>query len=278
MQRMDLGTRLLLGCLMVAFLPRLAPTTWAADVLLGAEVAPEQQVPLAGIDHSQWDRLLHKYVDDAGMVQYTLWKSSAGDVQALDDYLQQLSHSNGQGTREEQMAFWINAYNAVTVKGILNEYPTTSIRNHTAVLFGYNIWKNLKLIVSRKPISLEDIEHQVLRHMGEPRVHFAIVCASKGCPKLLTEAYVADRLEEQLTSNAKSFFADPSKFQFDAARNRFSLSPVLKWFDEDFGSSQAELLQRISPWLPDARARQAAAVGSGKVIYLNYDWGLNDRK
>jgi hypothetical protein len=278
MQRMDLGARLWVGCLIVALWPNVTQPIRAADVTLGADIATELQVPLASIDHSPWDRLLHKYVDDAGMVQYTQWKSSAGDVQALDNYLQLLSHSNGQGTREERLAFWINAYNAVTVKGILSEYPTTSIRNHTAVLFGYNIWKNLKLIVSGKPISLEEIEHQVLRHMGEPRVHFAIVCASKGCPKLLNEAYAADRLEEQLTANTRAFFADPSKFQFDAARNRFSLSPVLKWFDEDFGSSQAELLQRISPWLPDASAQQAAAVGSGKVSYLSYDWGLNDRK
>ena len=250
----------------------------AADVLVGLDVSAAQQVALNQIDHSAWDGLLNKYVDPAGMVQYSAWKSSAADIQALDGYLESLSRSNSQGTHEEQLAFWINAYNAVTIKGILREYPTSSIRNHTARFFGYNIWKNLKLIVAGQPISLDDMEHKILRKMDEPRIHFAIVCASIGCPRLLNEAYTPERVDEQLTQNARHFFADANKFRYDAERNTFLLSPILDWFGKDFGSTQAAQLKRIAAWLPDGQAQQTAAAGSGKMTFLDYDWALNDKK
>ncbi len=255
-----------------------ASVSVAADVNIGLNVAAGQQLPLSAIDHSAWDALLKRYVDDRGMVDYRSWKASAGDSRALDAYLNHLSHSSGQGSREEKLAFWINAYNAVTIKGILQEYPTTSIRNHTAKLFGYNIWKNLKLIVGGKPTSLDEMEHQILRKMGEPRIHFAIVCASIGCPRLLAEAYLPDRLDGQLTLNSQSFFADPSKFRYDAARRTIQISPIMKWFGEDFGGNQAAQLKRIAAYLPDQAAQSLAASRSAAVSYLDYDWGLNDRR
>ena len=199
------------------------------DVVVGVNVPSARQVPLSRIEHDVWDKLLRTYVDPNGMVNYQAWKRSAANTQALEQYLQQLSYSNGQGSREEQLAFWINAYNALTIKGILREYPTTSIRNHTARVIGYNIWKNLKLIVGGRPVSLDEMEHQILRKSGEARIHFAIVCASIGCPRLLNEAYLPDTLDEQLTANARAFFADSSKFRYDASRNVFHLSPVLQW-------------------------------------------------
>lgn len=250
----------------------------AADVSVGVDVAAERQVPLSAIDHSPWDALLNRHVDERGMVDYRSWKASPGDSRALDAYLHQLSHSSGEGSREEQLAFWINAYNALTIKGILREYPTTSIRNHTAKLFGYNIWKDLKLLVGGKPTSLDEMEHQILRKLGEPRIHFAIVCASIGCPRLLAEAYVPDRLDGQLTLNIQSFFADPAKFRYDATRRTIQISPIMKWFGEDFGDNQAAQMKRIAAYLPDPAAQSLAASGSASVSYLDYDWGLNDRR
>ena len=248
-------------------------------VTVGAQVPAHRRVAMDAIDHSAWDALLRRYVDAKGMVNYGEWKASGADQQALDRYLAHLSEANvsRKSSREAQFAYWINAYNAVTVKGILREYPTTSIRNHTAKLFGYNIWKNLQLLVEGKVYSLEQIEHEILRKMDEPRIHFAIVCASVGCPRLLNEAYVAERLEEQLSANAKAFFADPAKFQYDAGRRSMAVSPILKWFAEDFGANQAEQLRQIAPYLPDAASRQVAETGSARISYLNYDWGLNDR-
>jgi hypothetical protein len=275
---MDSKQFILLAVRVVAYVVMHFTSIEAADVVVGTSIPPAQQIPLSHVDHSAWDQLLKKHVDEKGMVSYAAWKSSANDLKSLDQYLNLLSHSNGQGSRDEQLAFWINAYNAVTVKGILREYPTSSIRNHTATLIGYNIWKNLKLVVGGKLFSLEDIEHQVLRKMSEPRIHFAIVCASIGCPRLLNEAYLPDRLDHQLTANAKSFFADQSKFRFDASRNIFYVSPILDWFGEDFGSTAGSRLQKIAAWLPNTSSQQAAASGSGKLSFVDYDWGLNDRK
>lgn len=256
-----------------------ATETSAADVLVGKQVAPGQRVSLDAIDHSAWDALLGRFVTKEGRVDYQGWKADGGAVAELDAYLDHLSSGDvdGAATKEAKLAFWINAYNAVTVKGILREYPTTSIRNHTAKLWGYNIWKNLLLQVDGKKPSLEDIEHKTLRLMGEPRIHFAIVCASIGCPRLLNEAYVAERLEEQLERNAVHFFAQRQNFRVDASAKRVELSSILSWFGEDFGDNERGVLKRISPWLPNDEARRVAADPSVRVGYLDYDWGLNEQ-
>jgi len=248
-------------------------------VIVGRKAPSGEQVPAERIDHSIWAKLLQKYVDAAGLVDYAGWKASAADMQALDNYLEHLSTASfsQQTGRNARLAFWINAYNAVTIKGILREYPTTSIREHTAKAFGYNIWKDLKLLVGGRPYSLDEMEHQILRKMGEPRIHFAIVCASLGCPRLLNDAYVPEKLEEQLSANARAFFADPSKFRYDAEQRTIAVSPILDWFGEDFGGASAEHLKRIAPYLPDAAARQLARSGNARVTFLDYDWGLNDQ-
>jgi hypothetical protein len=248
-------------------------------VLVGAAVPASRRVTMEAIRHDTWDALLKRYVDGRGMVDYATWKASAADQQALDQYLAHLSSASlsAPASRAAQLAYWINAYNAVTVHGILREYPTTSIRQHTARLGGYNLWRDLQLLVEEQGYSLEQIEHQILRKMGEPRIHFAIVCASIGCPPLRNEAYVAPRLEAQLSANAQAFFADPSKFQYDAASRTLAVSPILKWFAEDFGPTQAEQLRRIAPFLPDAASRTLAESGMARLRFLDYDWGLNDR-
>ncbi len=244
-------------------------------VKLGRNVPRDQSVPLESIDHAAWDVLLHEYVNGSGSVDYQRWKN---DQQQLDTYLNHLSTArfDPKASRDAQLAFWINAYNAVTVKGILREYPTTSIRNHTSELFGYNIWKDLQLIVESKPYSLDAMEHTVLRKMGEPRIHFAIVCASQGCPRLLNEAYVADRLDSQLATNAKAFFADQTKFSVDAMSEVIHVSPILKWFAKDFGDDSAAQMKTISTYVPDS-ARSLVNSGRARVKYHNYDWNLNDQ-
>ncbi|TWU24297.1 hypothetical protein Pla52o_22240 [Novipirellula galeiformis] len=255
------------------------PCSAGPKVTVGASVPANQQVSMDQIDPSHWDALLKRYVDEDGNVNYTGWKQSAADVRALEAFLVHLSSANpsARATQAAKLAFWINAYNAVTVHGILREYPTTSIRNHTAKLIGYNIWDDLLLTVGGKPYSLNQMEHEVLRKMGEPRIHFAIVCASRSCPRLLNEAYTAERLDTQLTINTKVFLANPGNFQYDAAGRRFQLSSILDWFGEDFGRDQAAQLRTIAPYLPSRAAYDAAIANSVSVSHLDYDWGLNDQ-
>jgi hypothetical protein len=248
-------------------------------VTVGRTVAAAESVSMDQIDHRVWDALLTRYVDDRGNVAYAAWKGSAQDVQALDAYLATLSTADPrrQASKNAVLAFWTNAYNAVTVRGILREYPTSSIRNHAAKLIGYNIWKDLLLLVGGQPYSLDQIEHEILRKRNEPRIHFAIVCASRSCPRLLNRAYTAADLENQLVTNTKAFFADPANFRHDAARRVFHLSSILSWFADDFGSDQASRLRTIAPYLPTREAYQAALSNAVTVSYLDYDWGLNDQ-
>lgn len=238
-----------------------------------------QQLSMDQVDHAAWDELLKKYVNKDGMVDYRGLKSNADDMNRLRRYLDSLSAANPSVTasRGAKLAFWINAYNAVTLHGILREYPTTSIRNHTPRLFGYHIWHDLQLYVGGTAYSLDTIEHQILRKMGEPRIHFAIVCASIGCPRLLNEAYRANRVDQQLETNAKDFFARSQNFRYDQSQQRFFLSSILDWFGDDFGGSQAEQLRRISQWLPSAAAQSAARQNAVRVSYLNYNWDLNQQ-
>lgn len=237
------------------------------------------RVSMEKIDHSSWDKLLRKYVDKDGYVNYRSWHASASDRRVLSGYLNSLSQATPpvSAGKDSKLAFWINAYNAVTVHGILREYPTSSIRNHTAKLFGYNIWKDLQLYVGGRAYSLEAIEHETLRKMSEPRIHFAIVCASIGCLRLLNEAYTPSKVQQQLETNAKDFFSRSQNFRYESQSRRFYLSSILSWFAEDFGSNQSSQLRTISRWLPNKSAKAAAQAGSGNVSYLDYNWNLNDQ-
>lgn len=243
------------------------------------EVGP--LVPLDKVDHSVWDRLLKKYVNDDGMVNYTGWKASAEDTSALKQYLAVLGRGNPQAltTKEGKLAFWINAYNALTAYGILQVYPTSSIRNHTAKLVGYNIWRDLLLPVADRKYSLEDIEHKILRKLSEPQIHFAIVCASIGCPRLRNEAYTPDRIEDRLADNTRDFFSRPEHFRADAAKRTVSVSPILEWFGEDFGSNPQARLKRLEAYLPRGGGiHELIEQGDFSVSYLDYDWNLNDQR
>ncbi len=251
---------------------------WAGSkVEVGREVPAAQQVSIDRIDHSTWNALLQRYCDDRGFVDYQAWKASSADVQQLDDYLAHLSQANPSLTAAQsgKLAFWINAYNALTIKGILLEYPTKSIKDHQSLTFGYKIWDDLLLVVGGERYSLNNIEHDLLRKMGEPRIHFAIVCASISCPSLRNEAYTAQQLDAQMTDNAQQFFADPTKFA--AGENELKLSKILSWFGGDFGADQAAQLRAIAPYLPTEHARQLAVSGQAKVSFMSYDWGLNEQ-
>jgi hypothetical protein len=236
--------------------------------------SPENTTSISKIDHSAFASLLNQYVDSNGNVDYTGWKTN--DKESLKLYLESLTQADPdkKTTREHKLAYWINAYNALTIYGILEKYPTSSIRNHTSRLFGYNIWKDLKLQVADIAYSLDDIEHKVLRKMQEPRIHFAIVCASHSCPQLLSEAYTQDKLNEQLNDNALNFFSNEDNFRIDEKKRIIYLSSILDWFSEDFGDNTAEVIESIRNFLPESENE----ISHWKVRYLPYSWKLNDQK
>lgn len=239
-----------------------------------------ERVPLTQLDHRPLDALLQKYVDERGLVAYRKWKDSAEDTKALDDYLARLGAANLKGTtsRDDRLAFWINAYNALTLKGILMKYPTKSIRDHTPLVGGYNIWKDLLLWVDGKEYSLNNIEHDILRKMGEPRVHFVLVCASKGCPPLRRQAYTAEKLDEELSANARKFFATPGNFRLDESEHAVGVSELFRWYGEDFAPTSRGVIQALRPYFPAGEKIPWLDAADLTVDYLEYDWSLNDQE
>ena len=227
-------------------------------------------------DHRTWDALLQKYVDQNGNVDYATWQTNEQDRSTLMSYLRGMNtiDTSLNSSQQSQMAFWINAYNALTIEGILQLYPTKSIQDHAPDANGFNIWDDFKLPVGGTEYSLNDIEHQILRKMGDPRIHFAIVCASKSCPQLSQRAYFPNSLDEQLTYSSTLFFHTPGKFSYDLQRGQLGLSRIIQWFGEDFGRSDQERLQYLSQFMP-ADAARLATTPSATINYLEYDWGLN---
>ncbi len=253
-------------------------TSAGPEVVVGRPCDPSLRTSIDQIDHTPFDALLQQYVDGGGLVDYSRWKANPTDLQALESYLVHLGCVDMRvpARRESQLAFWINAYNALTIHGILREYPTKSIRDHTAQFAGYNIWKDLKLMVGDQRYSLNNIEHDILRKMGEPRIHLALVCASRGCPPLVNRAYTAEQLDAQLTENGRRYLADARNFRADPRTKSVSLSRLFEWYGTDFGATAAEQLAALGPMLPPGS--EWAARGVSRVQYLDYDWSLNDQR
>jgi len=273
--------RIRLLCLAAVFFASpfgLPPSPVQADETAGQAWPADQRVSYGDIDHRSFDQLLQKHVNENGLVDYTAWHASKADRTTLKNYLAHLGKADDSkpATKSAKLAYWINSYNALTIEGILRVYPTTSIRNHTAKVFGYNIWKDLKLTSGDQQVSLEHIEHEILRKMNEPRIHFAIVCASIGCPRLRNEAYTKENLEQQLVANTQDFFSRQQNLQVDAANKKLLLSSIISWFGSDFGNKQADQLTYLAPYFPES-AKKFAAAGGYRVDFLSYNWDLNEQ-
>jgi hypothetical protein len=269
-----IGAVVALGLVALSGLPAVA----GSKVHIARPCDQPDRPSLAEVDHSSFDLLLRKYADDRGLIAYARWKASAGDLRALDEYLTRAGcvDLKKAAPKSAQLAYWINLYNALTLAGILREYPTGSIRNHTSRFGGYNIWKDLLIWVDGRQLSLDDIEHSILRKMGEPRIHLAIVCASRGCPPLWNRAYTAEGLDEQLTANGRRFLARPENFRAAAGSGEVCISKLFEWYETDFAATPAGQLQALASMLP-AGTEWVTQPGV-RVCNLDYDWSLNDQQ
>ncbi|MGD8593806.1 MAG: DUF547 domain-containing protein [Gammaproteobacteria bacterium] len=232
--------------------------------------------------HSLWDELLQTYVVDHGAyseVQYQPLKQTG--THKLSGYLQSLSSVSknqfDQWTQAQRLAFLINAYNAFTVKLIIDHYPVDSIKDIGG--FFRSPWKITFFTLLGEETHLDYIEHELIRgrDYAEPRIHFALVCASVGCPKLQAHAYTADRLGTMLDAAAKTFLGDTSRNRYDSGGNILYLSPLFKWYGEDFAAKAGSVEKFVAPYITDdPLARQRIRSKHMDVEYLNYDWSLND--
>ena len=213
--------------------------------------------------HELWDELLKVHVSDEGNVNYKKFKTDHDKLQSYINSLDRIySNEDFQlQSKDETLAFWINAYNAMTIDLILRHYPIKSIKDIDRP-WEQRLWK-----LSNKWYNLDEIEHQILRKMDEPRIHFAIVCASYSCPKLLNEAYKADTLEEQLTNATKEFLNDLNRNNI--SENSLELSKIFQWFSKDFkedGSIISFLNKYSEIEIPE----------NAKIKYKDYNWDLNE--
>lgn len=232
--------------------------------------------PAARIDHGAWQQLLDHYLVESpdGINRFAYGEVSESDRAALDNYLAALQSLNPEAFgRDAQMAYWINLYNAETIRVILAHYPLESIRDISYSLFTLGPWKEPLLNVNETPLSLDNVEHDILRPVfTDHRIHYAVNCASIGCPNLQRQAYTADNLESLLDAGEQAYVNHQRAVAVVDGRAR--LSSIYDWYGEDFASDEVGLLAHL-------RARAApdlseALEGVSRVDGYHYDWALNE--
>ncbi len=224
------------------------------------------QIPAKKIfdeQHDLWNELLQKHVSENGNVNYEGFKKEQKNLYGYLRFLNLIyqHESFNTSSKEQKLAFWINAYNAFTVDLILRNYPLKSIKDLK------DPWKQRHWKLGDKWYNLDEIEHQILRKMNEPRIHFAINCASFSCPKLQNKAFTVDNLEKLLTNATKEFLNDTSKNSL--TENQIQISKLFQWFSKDFkqNGSLIDFLNKYSDVQISAKAKKS---------FMDYNWDLNE--
>jgi len=223
---------------------------------------------------SIFDSVLSRYVSAEGLIDYKGLKKD----KEFKKYIEYLANTDPHSmlSDKQRMAFWINAYNAFVIKGVLDEYPIESVLK--AGWIPHSFFKRKKFKTEHGEITLQVLENEKLMEaFREPRIHFAINCASRSCPELLTEAYSAEKLEEQIEAQAVSFINDKSRNYLDKKNKVLYLSRLFKWYEGDFVNKGKKIADYVAGYL---NADDAEFIRNNEVAvkYLDYDWGLNEQK
>jgi len=227
----------------------------------------------AGFDHSKFDQVLKTYVNNQGLVDY----NGIADDQSFKKYMESLKSAQTDSmSRDGQLAFWINAYNAVTIDKVIKWKPQKSVRE--TIVPG--VWTSTKFFTSRehivagKRLSQDDIEHDILRkQLKEPRIHFAIICASSSCPQLLRLAYTEENVQTMLDEETRKYINSERGTQIDSEKDILYLSKLFDWFHGDFEFKSGSVQDFIKPYLNEKTL--AFWDKKPKIKYIHYDWSLN---
>lgn len=214
-----------------------------------------------------YNGLLGEYTTSSG-VKYAAWKNNAADMQAIQQVVDGIAQEKISGlTKKEQLAFYINAYNAWILHEALGKYPTKSVKD---LLFTF--FTGQRITVAGEKMSFNHLEKNIIRpKFNEPRVHFALNCASGSCPSLNPEPFRADKLDAQLEKLSVAFVNSPKGVDYNAEKKTAALSTIFNWYKDDFkaaGGPVAFINQRRNPPLPN----------DVKITYQDYDWSLNEAK
>ncbi|NIY77069.1 DUF547 domain-containing protein [Thalassospira sp. HF15] len=271
--------RLLLVVLYVLILPGLADAAPKADLWPDWQAHDPKSTQV--IDHGAWQDILDRYVTVLSpgetVFDYEAARREAhAQVAGYVDAMSMLAVSNL--NRDQQFAYWVNLYNALTVKVVLDHYPVESIRDIdiSPGLFSSGPWGKKLITVEGRALSLDDIEHRILRPIWkDPRIHYAVNCASIGCPALAPEAYEADKLEGQLDQAARGFINHPRAVA-QAEDGAFVLSSLYDWYRDDFGKSDADFIDHLAQFAGPRLSATLSDVDAFEVDEYHYDWALND--
>jgi len=236
-------------------------------------IAPAPVMAASSFDHAPLDRTLKKYVDDHGRVDYN---GIAGDA-GFKGYMTALRSAEPEKmTHDEQLAFWINAYNAVVIDKVIRWRPEKSVRE--TVIPG--LWTSTRFFTTREHVvagrqmSPDDIENDILRkQFRDPRIHFAIICASSGCPELPRFAYTGENVQSKLEEVTRDYLNSGRGTRIDVEKNTLYLSKIFSWFTADFEARSGSVLKFIEPYLD--RQKQEFLRQGPKISYLPYNWALN---
>jgi hypothetical protein len=231
------------------------------------------------VDHGRWDTILQQFVDTShpsGINRFLYNRVSAEDRQLLQDYLSDMQKVAVSSLNPaEQKAYWINLYNALTVEVILRHYPVASIRdiNISPGIFSRGPWDAKLLAIEGQQPSLNDIEHRILRPIWrDNRIHYAVNCASLGCPNLQPHAFTSQNTETLLETAVSEFINHPRGVSFNGTR--IEVSSIYSWFREDFGGSDEGVMEHLRKYLSTANLSKLNA--AKKRLRHQYDWSLNE--
>lgn len=280
------------GCLMPVHIKySLAALLALVGLLVGSAAQATE------LNYQHFAAALEQYVDDTGLVYYQGLKANPQELKEFVTQVDQLDRAvYEQWGDQTKIAFWINAYNALTLQAIIDNYPI-QVSFWKAAIYPKNsirqingVWDELQFGVMGKKMTLDEIEHNVLRaEFNEPGIHIALVCAAIGCPPLRNEPYSGKHLDAQLNDQARKFLNNPIKFRLDTRTATVALSPIFKWFGADFvktygtdkrfsdrSDPERAVLNFISAYLDDGDLSYLTT-GAYSIDYLDYDWSLNER-
>ncbi len=249
----------------------------ASDAKPLADFARAAPASTVRIDHAPWQALLDRHLDARtadGIHRFRYAHVNAADGARLRAYIDALAAADPRRlARAEQFAYWVNLYNALTVDTILRHYPVKSIRDIHEDFFAIGPWDDPLVTVLGQKLTLNDIEHRILRPLfKDPRVHYAVNCASLSCPNLAAVAYSAANLEKLLESGARAYVNHPRGVRFDK-NGKLKLSSIYHWYASDFGADKRALYAHLAHYAAPALARRLRAY-RGDYAH-DYDWSLN---
>ncbi len=271
---------ILLALFMLFLIFTSAPPLAAPKAILWERWLLQDPESTIAVDHSPWNAFLKAYVikgsDGINRVAYS--KVTEGDKILLARYIDNLSKIPvSKLARSEQLPFWINLYNALTVQVVLDHYPVESIKDIdiSPGFFSDGPWDKKLLTIEKEQVSLNDIEHRILRPIWkDPRIHYAVNCASIGCPNLRVEAFTHENSQDLLDKGAHDYINHPRGVSIE--RDKLIVSSIYRWFSEDFGETDPRIISHLMQYATPALAEKLKIFTT--ISDHRYDWSLNDAR